>query len=178
MIKMKNEYKVSDEGNCYRIYFLDGSFFIIDADDFPAVSKYTWALGKRGYPVAHTSRKSETGHKTFPLHRLLMAPADGYDVDYISGDKLDNRRRNVRVCSHQQNMCNQRLRSTNSTGYYGVSKSKSSGKYEAYIHRDGKKKYLGTYMTAEEATAVRDVEARRLFGDFARLNNERKAVGE
>ena len=45
-MKMKNEYRATSNGNCYRIYFLDGSFFIIDATDFPAVSEFTWALGK------------------------------------------------------------------------------------------------------------------------------------
>ena len=175
--KMKNEYEFTDCGNCCRIYFLDGSFFTIDADDLPAVSKYTWALGKRGYPVAHTSRRSEKGHKTFSLHRFLMDPEEGYDVDHVSGDKLDNRRENLRVCSHQENMFNQKLRCTNTTGYYGVSRSKTTGRYEAYIHRDGKKKYLGTYLTAEEAADARDAAAGEMFGAFARLNYERKAVG-
>ena len=175
-MKMKNKYCVTSDGNCYRIYFLNGSFFIIDASDFPAVSEFSWSLGKRGYPVAHTSRRAESGHRTFPLHRFLMNPEDGYDVDHVSGDKLDNRRANLRVCSHQQNMFNQKMRSTNSTGYYGVSKMKSTGRYEAYIHFDGKKKYLGTYMTAEEAASARDKAATRLFGVYARLNNGAGAV--
>ena len=122
---MKNEYEFTDCGNCCRIYFLDGSFFTIDADDFPAVSKYTWALGKRGYPVAHTSRRSEKGHKTFSLHRFLMDPEEGYDVDHVSGDKLDNRRENLRVCSHQENMFNQKLRCTNTSTTTSVTKSES-----------------------------------------------------
>ena len=175
-MKMKNEYRATSNGNCYRIYFLDGSFFIIDATDFPAVSEFTWALGKRGYPVAHTSRRAEGGHRTFPLHRFLMNPEDGYDVDHISGNKLDNRRVNLRVCSHQENMFNQKMRCTNSTGYYGVSRMKSTGRYEAYIHCDGKKKYLGTYLTAEEAASARDQAAARLFGTFARLNGNQEVV--
>jgi len=101
-----------------------------------------------------------------------MNPEDGNDVDHVSGNKMDNRRANLRVCSHQQNMFNQKMRNTNSTGYYGVSKMKNTGRYGAYIHYDGKKKYLGTYPTAEEASVARDRAAASLFGEFARLNQE------
>ena len=167
---MRNIYRLSDDGNCYEIYFLDGSFFLIDAADLPAVSRYTWCSGKRGYPIAHTSRRNNEGHKTIALHRYLLKPGPGYDIDHISGDKLDNRRANLRICTHQQNMFNQKMRRTNTSGFYGVSQVKNTGRYEAYIHYDGEKKHLGTYKTAEEAASVRDKAAVRFFGAFARLN--------
>lgn len=174
---MKNKYEFSEDGSHCRIYFRDGSFFVIDEEDFKEVSRYSWALGKRGYPIAHTSRRDPNGYKTFSLHRLIMNPGDTEDVDHISGDKLDNRKSNLRICSHQENMFNQKLRETNTTGYYGVSKMKSCGKYEAYIHIDGRKKYLGLFETAEGAALARDSAAIRLFGDFARLNRDLMEVG-
>ena len=169
---MNNRYELSEDGSHYRIYCRDGSFFIIDEDDFEMVSRHSWALGKRGYPVAHTSRKSPDGPKTFPLHRLIMNVSDDMDVDHISGDKLDNRKCNLRICTHQENMFNQRMRETNTSGYYGVSRMKSCGKFEAYIHIDGKKKYLGLFETAEKAAIARDKAAIVLFGEFARLNRD------
>ncbi len=167
---MKNFYELSEDGSYYRIFFKDGAFFLIDAGDFDFVSERTWFHGKRGYPVSHTSRKSPEGQKTEPLHKYLLRPDDGFDVDHISGNKLDNRRRNLRVCSHQQNMFNQKLRETNTTGYRGVSYSKNAGKYEAYISRDGRKIHLGLFVSAEEAAEVRDNAAVRLFGEYAGLN--------
>ena len=174
---MKNKYEFSEDGSHCRIYFRDGSFFIIDAEDFASVAKYSWALGKRGYPVAHTSRKNPDGPKTFPLHRMLIDTSEEGDVDHISGDKLDNRKENLRICSHQENMFNQKLRNTNSTGYYGVSRMKSCGKYEAYIHIDGRKKYLGLFDTAEKAALARDEAAILMFGEYARLNKDLMEVG-
>lgn len=167
---MKNQYELSDNGKYYRIYFIDKSFFLIDSDDFKLVSVYTWSKGKRGYPIAHKSRKSEDGNKTFTLHRYLYDFPIHCDIDHIDGNKMDNRRFNLRICSHQQNTFNQKLRKTNTSGYYGVSKHKSANLYEAYIHYNGKKKYLGLYSTAEEAAVVRDNEAIRLFGEYAKLN--------
>jgi hypothetical protein len=167
---MRNKYEFSDDQKSCRIFFYDGSFFVIDSSDFSAVSAHTWWKGKRGYPVMKTSRKSPDGHKTIALHRFLLNPPTGFDVDHISNDKLDNRRCNLRVCTHQQNMFNQKKRCTNTSGYYGVSLLKSCGRYEAYINISGKKKYLGLYKTAEEAAEVRDREARRLYGKYAKLN--------
>ena len=167
---MKNRYCLSeDQLNC-RVYFNDGSFFVIDTQDLPAVSQFTWFLGKRGYPVAHASRKSSTPNKTFPLHRYLMNPEDGYDIDHITGDKMDNRRSNLRVCTHQENMFNQTLKSSNKTGFCGVSKNRRTGTYEAYLHINGSKKYLGMYSSAEEAARVRDEAAMLYYGEYARLN--------
>lgn len=169
---MNNRYELSPDGKYYRVFFKSGSFFIIDKEDFNNVSRFTWSLGKRGYPTAHTSRKTKDGPKTFPLHRLLIATDDRTDIDHISGNKLDNRKLNLRICSHQENMFNQKLRKTNMTGFYGVSKMRSCGKYEAYIHIDGRKQYLGLFDTAEEAAAERDRAAIRYFGEFARLNRD------
>jgi len=105
-----------------------------------------------------------------------MRPDEGSDVDHISGDKLDNRRGNLRICSHQQNMFNQKMRCTNSSGYYGVSRSSKTGKFEAYLHIDGRKKYLGTYDSAEQAAVARDAAAVRFFGDYARLNKNEETA--
>ncbi len=167
---MRNNFDYSSDGQYVRIYFEDGRFFIIDAADLLTVSKRTWSLGKRGYPVSHTSRALPGGAKTECLHRYLLKPGNQFEVDHISGNKLDNRRKNLRICTHQQNMFNQRIRSTNSTGYQGVSYHKQTGKYEAYINRDGKKIHLGLFISAEEAAFARDKAADRLYGEYANLN--------
>lgn len=117
-----------------------------------------------------TSRKSLEGQKTITLHRFLVTSPPEYDIDHISGDKMDNRRKNLRICSHQKNMFNQKLRSTNSSGYTGVSFSKSAGKFEAYIHYCGKKINLGLFATAKEGAIARDKAALQYFGEFAKLN--------
>jgi hypothetical protein len=169
---LNNKYTISEDGSRCEIFFHDGSSFLIDSEDLDKISHMTWFRGKRGYPVAATSRKLPGGRRNVSVHRLLLSPPQGYDVDHISGDKLDNRKSNLRICSHQQNMFNQKMRSTNSSGYYGVSYMKNCGKYEAYIHFNGRKNYLGIFDTVSGAAAARDAAAKRLFGDYARLNAE------
>ena len=161
---MGNQYRLSSDGSYYIGTFNRGGEFIIDRDDYALLSRYTWLKGKRGYPVTSINRKSIT------LHRFLLDFPDGYDIDHISGDKLDNRRLNLRVCTHQQNMCNQKMRNTNSTGFTGVSYLKNARAYEAYVHCHGKKHHLGLHATPEATARARDHAARKLFGIYGRFN--------
>ena len=166
---MTNYFEYDASLNCYRIYFKKDGFFLIDEDDFKTVKNYSWFNGKRGYPITHIKENGIS--KTQPLHKLLF-PNVGYDmdIDHINGNKMDNRRKNLRICTHQENMFNQKRRNTNSSGYIGVAFHKSACKYEAYITHGYKKHYLGVYDTAQEAALVRDKYAVKLYGEYARLN--------
>lgn len=77
---------------------------------------------------------------------------------------MNNSRANLRLCSHQKKRC------TNSSGYTGVSFSKSAKKYEAYIYYNGKKKNLGLYTSAIDVAKVRDKAVIKYFGKYAKLN--------
>jgi hypothetical protein len=145
-------------------YTGNGVAFLFDAEDYETVSNRTWHLSKRGYITTKILRKN------VPLHKLLIKADKGYDIDHISGDKLDNRRGNLRICSHQQNCFNQKKRITNSSGYVGVCKKKGMNKYEAYINYNAKKIHLGLFENAEKAAVERDKAAIKYFGEFARLN--------
>ena len=86
---------------------------------------------------------------------------------------MDNRRCNLRICTHQQNAFNQKRRSTNTSGFIGVSPVKDAPFYEAYIHLHGRKHHLGTFSDPKQAARTRDAVARLVFGEYARLNYPR-----
>ena len=65
-------------------------------------------------------------------------------IDHINGNRLDNRVENLRIVSHQQNMCNQ----TKAKGY---SWHKNEKKWQAKITVNGKNIYLGYFKTETEA---------------------------
>lgn len=155
---------LSDDGLYFECFTKKGEAFFIDASDYEVIKKHSWYISKRGYVTTNIKRKAT------PMHKILLGENKGFDVDHISGNKLDNRRSNLRICTHQQNMFNQKIRSTNKTGFIGVSLIKKIGKYEAYIHHNGRKKYLGIYKNPIEAAIERDKEAIKIFGKFARLN--------
>lgn len=160
----ENKYYISDNEAYVIGYTRKGEKFIFDKEDFNMISKYTWFLSKRGYMTTNIKRRPVT------MHKLLLGNLKKLDIDHISRDRVDNRRCNLRVCTHQQNIFNQSKRSTNTSGFMGVSQMLRTGKYEAYVHYNNRKHYFGTYDSAIEAAKARDVGAKELFGEYANLN--------
>jgi hypothetical protein len=108
------------------------------------------------------------------MHREIMGAAEGQVVDHINHDGLDNRRCNLRVCSHAENVRNQRGQRGRSSGYKGVSRDRRLGKWRAQIWHNGKHTYLGLFESEAAAARAYNAKARDLFGAFAYLNE----VGE
>lgn len=104
------------------------------------------------------------------IHRVIMGAGDGEIVDHISGDKLDNRRINLRICNDLQNSFNARLRSNNKTGVRGVYWDKSRMKWSVQITAGAKTISLGRFVDFDEACQVRAEAERKLHGEFAALD--------
>lgn len=80
---------------------------------------------------------------------------DGLSLDRIDtykGYSPDNCRWVTRTTQSE----NIRIRKDNTTGYSGVSLDKISGKYKVQIQVDGKKIYLGRFLTAIEGAIAFD----------------------
>lgn len=138
---------------------------IIDLDDIQKVKKYKWTLNDSGYVVASVKgRKSK-----LRLHRYLMN-VDKYDsnsteVDHIDKNPLNNRKSNLRVCSHKLNMINKSIQSNNTSGIAGVSQTKN-GKWVAYLNLNEKRIFTKTFKIKEEAIIARLKAEKEYFGDF------------
>ena len=139
---MGNKYKLTDQGGV--AFFQNGGAFLFDELDLPLIQEHTWHHGKRGYPATHHKGK------TVVFHKLLYPHIQG-EIDHINGDKLDNRRSNLRIVTHQQNAFNQKRRCTNTSGFIGVSGVKDSDCFEAYIHIHGRKHHLGIFDSVRPA---------------------------
>lgn len=138
---------------------------LIDNEDLTAVERILyWRVSPDGYVHGNDP---ENG-KDVRLHRLVMGEPKGLEIDHINGNKLDNRRENLRECNRWQNKANTRIISTNTTGYKGVSWHKD--KWQASIRVTGRLLYLGRYETKQEAAMAYNIAAREHFGDFAWLN--------
>lgn len=83
-------------------------------------------------------------------------------IDHINGDRSDNRIENLREVSNAENAHNQKARDDSTSGVLGVHKRGDTGRWTAYVNRDGKRHCLGCFDTKAEAIAARRDEERRL----------------
>lgn len=108
--------------------------------------------------------------KQYHLHRVIMDCPQGMQVDHINGDRADNRKSNLRICTMRNNNKNRLISSNNTSGYKGVSWNKAKRKWWATIIADKSKVYLGAFDTPEEAAKVYNAAALKYHGEFAKLN--------
>lgn len=142
-----------------------GKYATIDTSDFEFLSKWSWCYSAQGYAVAFDNGK------TIYMHRLLMQPTRGMQVDHINTNKIDNRRENLRLVTASQNARNCSKSKNNKSGYKGVYKHHEGKKpWKAQILADGKAVSIGYYETPEEAAKAYDEAAVKYFGEYARLN--------
>ena len=137
------------------------SSFLISKDD-EHLLQYTWRLRSRGYVY----RKYQG--KEIWLHNEIMHPPEGYVVDHINGNPLDNTRDNLRICTQLDNMKNLKLNIRNTSGVTGVNWRKDIQKWRAFIQVEGKFISLGTYTNKEDAIKARKEAEVKYFGEFRR----------
>lgn len=151
-----------------------GLFAVVDAADAPGLLRFKWQATASG--TTHYARRAvpQPGGpaRYLQMHRQIMDVPESMEVDHRDGDGLNNRRENLRVCTHQQNMANQGKRRHNTSGYRGVCRLKGTRAWVANLAG----RYLGCYETAELAARAVDTAARRQHGEYARLNFPDDAV--
>lgn len=110
------------------------------------------------------------------MHRAIMERVLGRalkrteKVDHINGNGLDNRRENLRVVTHSQNLANRSITKRTANRFKGITQCKRTGHWQAKIMVNYKTIYLGTYKTDEDAAKEYDWAAICYFGDNAKLN--------
>ena len=153
----------SEQEGCYIVPLPQGRFAKIDREDVATASQRSWHISPKGYAQCWIDNRRVL------LHRLILSPPKGVQVDHTNGDRLDNRRSNIRLCTHKQNMQNQKMHKTNTSGFIGVFRATKST-YHAQLRIDGKPRHLGSFLCPIEAAIFRDVAALEIRGEFARLN--------
>jgi hypothetical protein len=120
---------------------------IFDATDVDIVRQYSWRLTKNKYVIGQGPRPDRT---PVLLHRLLTGAPPQKEVDHINHDPLDNRRSNMRIVSHMDNLWNRKgATSLSSTGIRGVHKYR--GKYRVRYIRNGVGTTVGYYKNKTTA---------------------------
>ncbi len=154
----------------------NGEVAVVGEEDFGELSKYKWHTTGYGYAVRHNYVKGID--RRVYMHREVMGITregvkDGrrarVRVDHINGDRLDNRRSNLRFCTQSQNRMNS-IGAKGSSRYKGVTWSKARLKWAAQIKFNGKHITGGLFSDELLAAKAYDRLALRYFGEFAKPN--------
>lgn len=102
------------------------------------------------------------------MHRLIVGAPTGMDVDHINHDTLDNRKSNLRVCSHSENLRNRTGPNRNSkSGTRGVCWYKRDSKWHAQIKVGYRRIHLGYFSNIEDARRAYAKASAEHHGAFA-----------
>lgn len=156
-----------------------GLYTLIDDEDYEVLSKHKWNITDKGYVyrVVHEPRndwnkKSAKGRyikHTIRMHRFLLQPKPSEWCDHINGNRLDNRRANLRICSPAQNSWNRGISKKNTTGAKGIDFLKNRNAWRARIYVEGKCIYLGYTHDKEEAINLYKQAIKKYYKEYARI---------
>lgn len=147
-------------------------YAIVEDEDFKTLSQHKWSLAN-GYAMRTIFIRTKEGkyrHRNiYMAHAVIGKPPAGQVVDHINGEKLDNRRANLRIASYAQNSQNKKRLKTNTIGFRGVTFHALARKFQAQIMVNGKQIYLGLFSTPANAARARRQATLKYHGQFARL---------
>jgi hypothetical protein len=149
---------------------------IVDDEDFEYLNQFKWHYverksNKQSYAGIQPSRKLSGPRRTIVMHREIMNAPKGKHVDHINHNTLDNRKKNLRICSCQENLRNKMInRNKNTSGFKGVSWNKQNSKWKAEITVSKKNIYIGYFINKIDAALAYDEKAKELFKEFACTN--------
>lgn len=159
---LSRQLDVANQPATHRLLNLRDRLVRVSIEDFDEVIRHAWYVGANGYCTTRLSGKLVT------MHRFIMRAGFGELVDHINGDRLDNRRSNLRFVSVRTNAVNSARRVNGSSKFKGVVRKRK--RWCATISPSRTSVYIGVYSDESEAAWMYDQYAIALYGDDARLN--------
>lgn len=153
------------------LYLSEEEVVLLDDEDFLEVSQFNWHVLRKPHYTSYAVRNIFIDGRwtSFLMHRMILRVNPDQHIDHIDGNGLNNTRANLRIATRGQNMRNTRHHRNNTSGFRGVCFDRQHQKYRASIRTDGRLKYLGLFLTPEEAHMAYCAAAKVFHKEFARL---------
>jgi hypothetical protein len=149
------------------INLTQGKVAIVDDKDFDKVKNLKWF-----HHFGYAKRNFFINKKwvIISMHRLILGLGRGdvRQVDHINGNGLDNRRKNLRLCTNSQNQMNKIV--NNKYGYKGIFKTNRPKKWGVRIYKNKKRFTIGYFYEKIEAAKAYNEAAKKYYGEYACLN--------
>lgn len=156
------------------IVLTNGNLVIVDREDGNSISKHNWYCNCSGYAYR---RDKHDGFRQLFMHRIIANTPDELFTDHINGDKLDNRKTNLRVATKKDNQGNRPKYKKDATSRFrgvcwhpaGTGYWKADARFTDET-KSKRRKFLGLFKRETDAARAWDVWARAYYGEFAKLN--------
>lgn len=174
--KVSRKYNKYDLSGEYGVgYTFNNEPFYFDLEDYDKIKDYCWCLSANGYVVTNIWENKE--NTMISMHRLIMNFPKNMDIDHKRGKttKNDNRKSNLRIVKHSDNLKNVGMRSNNTSGATGINFDR--GKWVASIKINGIAKHLGRFDNFEDAVKARKDAEEKYFGEYSYDNSQKLVEG-
>lgn len=144
---------------------------LVDDDDYLYLNQYNWYAHKEHNNIyaVRNIRNGDKKRTVIRMHRLICHLHNEMEVDHINNNGLDNRKCNLRICTHRENMHNRNKQYNNTTGFKGVTFDKNRNKWQVQI-RSGEIKYSKRFDNLIDAALYYNEKAIQLHKEFANIN--------
>lgn len=150
-----------------------GKEILLDKEDIDKYSKFKWYIAN-SLKYVYRNNWTNGKNKLILLHKEIMN-SPSFPVDHINRNTLDNRKKNLRICSNAQN-CQNRKRDLKykTSKYHGVYKRKDRKYWLSSIRVNGKLITIGQFNLEKDAAKAYDKFSRKYFGEFGIINFPQK----
>jgi hypothetical protein len=162
----KNDFRV--EGDVVWMALTQGKKTCVDFADWLRVCKFRWHTSKENCQIFYARTNLGKCKRGVRLHRLLVGQ-NGLEIDHENRDGLDNRRQNLRVATHGENMQNRDVSQSSVSGFKGVD-GRKNGTWRARLTVERRTIHGGYFKDSVSAARRYDELALEHHGKFARLN--------
>jgi hypothetical protein len=152
-----------------------GMMTVVDDVWFEWLSTFNWCAVKSGRNFYAARAESPGGKfRMIMMHRVILGIDSAprwMEGDHKNRSTLDNRAKNLRVATHQQNMRNRLSHRGSTSPFRGVYFDKQSGTYKAKLGTGTGYVYLGSSSDDRKCAAMYDDAVKKLKCNFATTNS-------
>ena len=148
--------------------FGNGKETLIDHETYELIKGRSISLLASGYVMIWNKETKQVEY----FHRWLfnLKSGDKTVIDHIDGNKLNNCKTNLRLCTVSENMCNRKKLGEGITASKFKGVRRAGTKWTAVCQKEKKRYRLGTFDTEIEAAKAYNDKAKELHQGFALLN--------
>lgn len=165
----QNDFIIDEHGSWIITRYRDGresGRFLIETDDLSFVLQKKWRRWKDFYYSGNI--------KPVQISRYILGLNNGDKriVDHINGNRVDNRRSNLRIVNASQNAINKSLERRNTSGIAGVRWEANRKKYAVEISKEHHRIHLSRWQNLEDACYARYIAELFIFGEYRSDRND------